>query len=188
MRIAYTAILAILVCVLSIGRSDLASSLQHDLKEAAVETKILVNKAEIQSFIKIIEAIEANKILPEEDLPKWHAYAVQLKSWNVTIDDDHNKPLSSLIPHESVEEDNRKLNEYSNGAYSKILSDLSKLTSQYYTAFQIKASNIINAAKESGYTNSNVDITFAKLSMSEGDEQEFYFDVFLASLTRGETK
>ncbi|XP_060667096.1 uncharacterized protein LOC132799015 [Drosophila nasuta] len=186
MSVSYTAILALL-CVLSIGSSALASSLEHDLKEAAVETKILVNKAAVQFLIKLIEVIEANKILPEEDLPKWHAYAVQLKSWNVTIDDDYNKPQRSLLS-QSPQEAYRKLNEYSNGAYSKILSDLRKLTAQYYTAFQIKASNIINAAKESGYTNNNLDITFAKLSTSEGDQQQFYFDVLLSSLTRGEAK
>ncbi|XP_060666152.1 uncharacterized protein LOC132798349 [Drosophila nasuta] len=187
MRIVYTAILAFLMCVLSIGNSALASSLEHDLREAAVETQILINKADVQSLIKLIEVIEVNKILPEEDLPKWHAYAVQLKSWNVTIDKDYTKPQRSLMPEPGPEE-YRKLDEYSNGAYSKIVSDLRKLTAQYYTAFQIKASNIINAAKESGYSNSNVDNIFAKLSTSEGDQQQSYFDILLFSLTRGETK
>ncbi|XP_062120713.1 uncharacterized protein LOC133834940 isoform X3 [Drosophila sulfurigaster albostrigata] len=183
MCIAYTAIFAFLACVLTIGSTAPASSLEHDLKEAAVETKILVNKADVQSLIKLIEVIEANKILPEEDLPKWHAYAVQLKSWNVTIDDDYNKPQRSLLPVPGPEE-YRKLDEYSNGAHSKIVSDLRKLTAQYYTAFQIKASNIINAAKESGYTNIILDSIFADFAVAEGDRRQIYFDILLSRLIK----
>ncbi|XP_060666153.1 uncharacterized protein LOC132798350 [Drosophila nasuta] len=181
MRILYTVILAFLVCVPSIGSSALASTLEHDLREAAVETKILVNKADVQSLIKLIEVIEANKILPEEDLPKWHAYAVQLKSWNVTIDNDYTKPQLTLLPVPGPEE-YRKFDEYSNGAHSKILSDLHKLTAQYHTAFQIKASNIINAAKESGYTNIILDSIFADFTTAEGDRRQIYFDILLSRL------
>ncbi|XP_062120718.1 uncharacterized protein LOC133834944 [Drosophila sulfurigaster albostrigata] len=146
---AYTVILALL----SIGSVALGNNLENNLKEAAIEAKILINKVDIQFFLEIAEAVESNKIAPEEDIEKWHGYASELRSWNVTIEEDYLIPLRRIVSHIPVPQLSSTINTYLNGGYSKFESDMLERSDQQYTSFKIRATNIINDAKNAGYTN-----------------------------------
>ncbi|XP_051858199.1 uncharacterized protein LOC127565108 [Drosophila albomicans] len=179
MRNVYSVILALL----SIGSVALANNLENNLKEAAIEAKILLNKVHIQFFLEIAEAVESNKIAPEEDIEKWHGYASELRSWNVTTEEDYLIPLRRIVSHIPVPQLSSRINTYLNGGYSRFESDMLKRSDQQYTSFKIRASDIINDAKKAGYTNEILNNKFNDFRSSKNHyQQEYNFNILLSYL------
>ncbi|XP_060647255.1 uncharacterized protein LOC132785264 [Drosophila nasuta] len=179
MRNAYTVILALL----SIGNAALGNNLENNLKEAAIETKILINKGDVQVYLEIAEAIVSNKIAPKEEIENWRGYASELKSWNVTIEEDYLLPLRRIVSHIPLTQLRSKLDAYLDGELSKFDSDMIKRNDEQYTSFKIRATDIINDAKKAGYTNEILNNKFNDFRYSKNDNQlESNFNVLLSYL------
>ncbi|XP_062142342.1 uncharacterized protein LOC133850304 [Drosophila sulfurigaster albostrigata] len=168
MHLTYLVIFALLSFV---GAAP-TNNLEHDLREAAEDAQILINKDEIETMITLAKSIVSHNIAPKKEIDQWQSYSDKLSTWNVIFTRDYAQLEQTEIPHNSY----AKFDQYTNGEYSKLKSNFLARRAQRYSTFKVNALEIVESAEKAGITHILLD---KKSTLLDKSSEEFFDEMIL---------
>ncbi|XP_060666144.1 uncharacterized protein LOC132798341 [Drosophila nasuta] len=168
MHLAYLLMFALLSIVGAAPTNDL----KHDLREAAEDAQIPINKDEIGTLIILAKSIVSHNIAPKEEIDQWQSYSDKLSTWNVTFTRDYARLEETDLPKFSK----AKLDRYTNGEYSKLKSNFLARRAQRYSTFKVNALEILEAAEKAGIAHILLDI---KSTLLDKSSEELYDEMIV---------